>query len=94
VNLGPDVPVESLRLALTVHRPTLVYLSLTSRRVTPRFFAGFPRLFEAAQERGAALVVGGQGLTPKVQDRLVASAFGTRLAHLRAFAAGMTRKRA
>jgi len=93
VNLGPDVPVESLQLALTRHRPTLVWLSVTSRRVTPRFFAGYPRLFEAARERGAGLVLGGQGITPKLQDHLVATAFGTRLAHLKAFASGTTRMR-
>src|SRR5262245_24494892 len=82
VNLGPDVPATSLELALTRHRPRLVWLSITSRRVTPRFFEGYPRLFAAAQQRGAALVVGGQGLTQKLQDQLIATAFGTRLAHL------------
>ena len=35
---------------------------------------------------GAAVMVGGQGTTAELQDRLVASAFGTRLAHLKAFA--------
>jgi excisionase family DNA binding protein len=89
-NLGPDVPVESLQLALLRDRPALVWLSVTSRRVARRFFAGYPRLFKAAQERGVALVLGGQGLTPKLQDQLVATAFGTRLAHLKAFASAVT----
>ena len=93
VNLGPDVPVSSLQLAITRHRPTLVWLSITSRRVTPRFFAGYPELFAAALERGAGLVIGGQGLTPKLQDQLVATAFGTRLTHLKTFASGVTRTR-
>ena len=90
VNLGPDVPVSSLQLAFMRHRPKLVWLSITSRRVTPRFFTGYPELFAAAQERGAGFVIGGQGLTPKLQDQLVATAFGTRLTHLKAFATGVT----
>jgi methanogenic corrinoid protein MtbC1 len=92
LNLGPDVPADSLRLGVTRHRPRLVWLSITSRRLAPQFLKGYPRLFEAVQQRGADLVVGGQGLTPALQDQLVATAFGTRLAHLRAFAASWRRE--
>lgn len=93
LNLGPDVPVDSLRVAVTRHRPRLVWVSITSRRLTPRFLGGYPRLFAVVQERGAGLVLGGQGLTPALQDQLVATAFGTRLAHLKAFATGARRGR-
>jgi FKBP-type peptidyl-prolyl cis-trans isomerase (trigger factor) len=54
------------------------------------FFEGYPRLFEAAQAKGASLVIGGQALTPQLEDRLVASGFGTRLVHLKAFAGSLT----
>jgi len=36
-------------------------------------------------------VIGGQGLTPKLQDQLVATSFGTQPAHLKAFASSATR---
>ena len=90
VNIGPNTPVASLLEAVMRHRPRLVWLSVTSMKPRAAFFEGYPRLFHAAQARGASLVIGGQGLTPKLQDGLVASGFGTRLAHLKAFARSLT----
>ncbi len=86
INMGPNTPAASLLEAITYHAPRLVWLSITSHQLQPSFFVDYPRMFAAAQERGAMVAVGGQGVTPDVQDRLVASAFGTRLAHLKAFA--------
>jgi excisionase family DNA binding protein len=90
VNIGPNTPVSSLLEAVTRHRPRLVWLSVTSMKPSASFFEGYPRLFEAAQAKGASVIIGGQGLTATLQDRLVASGFGTRLAHLKAFATGAT----
>ncbi len=86
VNLGPNTPVESLGEAIDRHRPRLVWLSITSLSPRPAFFDGYPRVFEAAEAGGTRVALGGQGVTPALQDRLVAHAFGTRVAHLRAFA--------
>jgi excisionase family DNA binding protein len=86
VNLGPDTPVASLCRAVESYRPRLIWISLTSHGVPPRFEQEYPRLRQAARAVGAAVMVGGQGTTAELQDRLVASAFGTRLAHLKAFA--------
>lgn len=86
LNTGPNTPVASLLEALRRHRPRLVWLSVTSVKPDESFFADYPRFFEAAQAAGASVVIGGQGLTDALQDRLVASGFGTRLAHLKAFA--------
>ena len=90
VNIGPNTPVASLLEAVTRHGPRLVWLSVTSMKPRASFFEGYPRLFERVQAKGARLVIGGQGLTPALQDRLVASGFGTRLAHLKAFARSLT----
>lgn len=86
LNLGPNTPARSLLQAITDHAPKLVWLSITSHQVAAAFFENYPRLFAAAQERGTRVAVGGQGVTPDVQDRLIANTFGTRLAHLTAFA--------
>lgn len=86
LNLGPDLPLASLRRAVEAHRPRLVWLSLSLHGVQPRFFEDYPRLLDAARGVGAAVMLGGQGVTTELQNRLVASAFGTRLAHLKAFA--------
>jgi excisionase family DNA binding protein len=90
VNLGPNTPVASFRQAIDRHAPRLVWISVTSLSPRPDFFEGYPPLFEAAEARGIRVALGGQGLTAELQDRLVASAFGTRLAHLKAFARTLT----
>ncbi len=86
INLGPDTPVHSLLEAIVAYNPRLVWLSITSVELRPVFFEDYPRLFEAAQTHGVRIMIGGHGATADIQDRLVASAFGTRLAHLKAFA--------
>jgi excisionase family DNA binding protein len=86
LNLGPDSPMPSLRKAVETHRPRLVWVSLTSHGVSPAFAEGYPRLAESARAAKAAVMLGGQGITRELQDRRIASAFGPRLAHLKAFA--------
>jgi excisionase family DNA binding protein len=86
LNLGPETPMLSLAAAVHEHRARLVWISLTSRQPAAAFLDAYPRLVEATRAARAGVIVGGQGLTPELQHRLVASAFGTRLAHLREFA--------
>ena len=86
INIGPNTPIDSFLEAIRVHGPQLVWLSVTSLSPRAAFFEDYPRMFEAAAARGVQVAVGGQGLTADLQDRLVASAFGTRLAHLKTFA--------
>lgn len=89
LSLGPDVPIASLGAAVARLRPRLAWVSLTSMQVRPAFFDGYDAFYAQCAAQGVAVAIGGQGLTPGRQDRLVASAFGTRLAHLRAFARGL-----
>jgi MerR family transcriptional regulator, light-induced transcriptional regulator len=86
MNIGPDTPTASLGEAIDRHAPRLVWLSVTARDLPPTFFEHYPRLYERAHARGIGVAIGGQGVTRALQDRVVASAFGTRLAHLKAFA--------
>lgn len=90
INLGPHTPAWSLREAIEQHRPRLAWLSITSPHPAAAFLADYPHVLEAAQARRVSLIVGGQGLTAALQHRLVATAFGFRLAHLRAFVLGIT----
>jgi MerR family transcriptional regulator, light-induced transcriptional regulator len=89
LSLGPDVPIASLGAAVGQLRPRLVWVSLTSALVRPAFFQSYDAFYESCVRQGVAVAIGGQGITPALQDRLVASAFGSRLAHLRAFARGL-----
>jgi excisionase family DNA binding protein len=86
LNLGANVPASSLRTAIERHRPRLVWISITSTAVAPAFFGGYPAAYEAAERGGAAVILGGQGLTPVLQREALATAFGSRLAHLKALA--------
>jgi hypothetical protein len=86
VNLGPETPMTALATAVRQYRPRLVWLSITTQRPASAFLDDYPRLIEATRTCLAGLIVGGQGVTPELQHRLVAAAFGTRLAHLREFA--------
>lgn len=92
LNLGPDVPLASLRNAVAHHKPRLVWLSVTSLENRPMFFGDYPTLLTAAQAQGTVVVLGGQGLTPALQDRLAAPAVGARLAELKAFAVDARRR--
>jgi methanogenic corrinoid protein MtbC1 len=85
LNLGPETPMSTLAGAVREHRPRLVWLSITTRRPSPAFLDEYPQLLAAAREGRAGIIVGGQAVTPELQDHLVAAAFGTRLAHLREF---------
>jgi excisionase family DNA binding protein len=86
INVGPDTPARSFREAIDQRRPRLVWLSITSPDPASGFLDEYPRVFEAAQAQGTSLMLGGQGLTAALRDRFLATAFGFRLAHLRAFA--------
>jgi excisionase family DNA binding protein len=86
LSLGPETPMASLAAAVRQHRPRLVWISITSQHPAPAFLEGYARLVDATRAERAAIIVGGQGLTSELQHRLVAAAFGTRLAHLREFA--------
>jgi methanogenic corrinoid protein MtbC1 len=86
INIGPNTPIDSFVEAIRVHGPQLVWLSVTSLSPRAAFFDDYPHMFEAAAARGGQVALGGQGLTADLRDRLVASTFGSRLAHLKAFA--------
>ncbi len=92
VSSGPHTPLPALAQAVRTHRPRLVWLSMAARDGPPGFVERYAELREAARAAGASVMLGGQGLTPELQDGLVASAFGTRLAHLRAFAETLARR--
>jgi excisionase family DNA binding protein len=91
VNLGPETPMTALATAVRQPRPRRVWLSITSQRPASAFLDDCPRLIEATRTCLAGLIVGEQGVTPALQHRLVAAAFGTRLAHVREFARTLRR---
>ena len=85
-SLGNMLPFDTLAHALRQDRPALMWLSVSTIRERDRFVAEFNLLFDAAQAAGAALVVGGQALTPDIRQMLRYTTFCDTMQHLEAFA--------
>jgi excisionase family DNA binding protein len=86
VNLGPNTPVKSLRLAVIELRPQLVWLSMSHGVADDAFRCEYLDLYRQAQAAGAALVIGGRAFEESVRTGLPYTAYGDGLAHLAAFA--------
>ncbi len=86
MSLGNMLPFDALNRALQSDRPALMWVSVTSVRDMDRFIASFNLLFDEARAVGAALVVGGQGLTADVRQHIRYTTFCDNFRHLEAFA--------
>jgi excisionase family DNA binding protein len=86
VNLGPHTPVAAFLAAIDRLRPTLVWVSVTHLPSAERFQADYMNIYRAAKERGAAVAVGGRGLTGEQRSSLPYTSFGDGMGHLAAFA--------
>ncbi len=94
MSLGNMLPFDALNRALQADRPALMWVSVTSVRDMDRFIANFNLLFDEARAVGAALVVGGQGLTADVRQHIRYTTFCDNFRHLEAFANTIRPRRA
>lgn len=85
-NLGANLPLGSLARAVRLYRPRLVFLSVSHLADADRFVRDYLEFHQAANETGAAVVVGGRALGSDLRARLPYHSFGERLAHLVEFA--------
>ncbi len=86
MNMGPNLPLESLANAVHVHRPRLVWLSINHVISVEKFLHDYRVFFAATSSTGTAVCLGGLALSPELRARLVAASFGDRMAHLAEFA--------
>lgn len=86
MNIGPNTPFESFRLALRQLRPRMLWVSCSYLADPEAFLAGYGPLYEEAKALGVAVAVGGRALTEAVRDRMNFTHHGSKLAHLEAFA--------
>jgi excisionase family DNA binding protein len=86
VNLGPNTPLKSLRLAVTELHPQLVWLSVSHAAFDASFLSQYRDLYRQTEAAGAALVIGGRALVESVRASLEYTAYGDGLTHLAAFA--------
>lgn len=88
VNLGADTPVAAINDAIGLHRPLLVWLSVSAPIGRARFDQLVKTIAGAAQEVGARLVVGGRvvaTLTPPLPSE---AHYAGSMSELGAFAKG------
>lgn len=84
-NLGPDLPLKSLARAVEAHRPRLVFLAVMHVADPIGLVDEYAEFARTAREAGAAIVLGGLGLSPGLRSRLDHDGFGGRMADLAGF---------
>lgn len=86
INLGPNTPLDSLRLALREHKPALIWLSVTHLTCPETFKRDYLDFHAEAERSGAAIVIGGQALGGELRASIPYTAYGDGLQTLGAFA--------
>jgi excisionase family DNA binding protein len=91
VNLGPHTPFAALRAAVRELRPRLVWVSATCLVEPERFVAEYREFYPEAVVAGAAVAIGGSGITEAVRTQLPYACYGDGLTHLAEFARSLYR---
>lgn len=86
VNLGPNTPLASFRVALVEFQPRLLWLSVSYLEAADVFVRQYRELYEEAVRSGVAVALGGRALTEAVRRELFYTTFGDGMTHLAAFA--------
>ena len=86
VDLGPNTPFAALLAAADEFEPKLIWLSVSHLADAERFAAEYLQFYRVTEDRGIALVLGGQAMTTELRSRLRCTTFGEKLAHLATFA--------
>lgn len=85
-SFGANLPFPTLINALNDHRPRLCWLSTSYIGSRDAFVSGCNMLYEAAQQQGTALVLGGRELDESLRRDIQYNAYCDRLIHLVGFA--------
>jgi methanogenic corrinoid protein MtbC1 len=84
--LGDSIPFSSLVRAIETSRPRIFWLSVAHVANDADFVSRFHELSAACQSTGAALVVGGRGVTTELRKELAYSTFCDTMRQLESFA--------
>ncbi len=85
-NFGVNIPIDSFCTALQLHKPRLIWISVGYIADQASFIHGITKLFGSAREHGAALALGGRGLTSELRKVLQYSAYCESFRDLASFA--------
>ncbi|MFN0056593.1 MAG: helix-turn-helix domain-containing protein [Planctomycetales bacterium] len=90
-SLGASLPMSSLATAIRECRPRLFWLSVSFVADPVAFITQFPLLNAAADEVGAAIVVGGFAMQGVIRQQIRYSGFCDTMQHLEQFAKSISR---
>lgn len=85
-SLGTSLPFASLATAIRENRPRLFWVSVSYIADPVVFLQEFPTLNAAAEDVGAAIVVGGFAMRGEIRQQIRYSAFCDTMQHLEQFA--------
>jgi excisionase family DNA binding protein len=86
INLGPNTPLASFRVAISELKPRLVWLSVSYLPDPQKFHTDYGAFYDQALAAGVALAAGGQAIQNSVQGVLPATCYGSCLSDLAKFA--------
>jgi len=85
-NLGSGIPFSSIRTAILHQEPRLVWLSISYIADENAFRQRMSELWGTCDERGVALLIGGQSFTETWRKELRYSCYAESFSHTRNFA--------
>lgn len=86
VNLGPNTPLASFRLALRELKPRLMWLSANYLIDPQTFINEYRAFYHEAEQAGVVVAIGGQGMQGSLRAIIPYTFHGDSLTHLAAFA--------
>ncbi len=84
--IGFQLPARAVVDAIRAVRPRLVWLSVSAPQSADAFAAEYRQVYLGARQVGAAMLIGGRGLTPKLLARIEFSAYARTVREAMGFA--------
>jgi methanogenic corrinoid protein MtbC1 len=86
INLGPHLPMSALERAIADLKPRLVWLCVSHIADLEEFVTAYTKMYALAERHGAAVAIGGRGLSESIRRRMSYTTYGDGLSQLAAFA--------
>lgn len=92
MNLGSNLPLETIRSAVLDHRPRMLWLSISHLEDETRFVEEYHEFYSQLPD-GLTVVVGGRALHDRLRPQLGYTGFCDNLRQLHAFATALLQRR-
>lgn len=92
MNLGSNLPLDTIASAVSDHRPKMLWLSISHIEDEAAFMENYSKFYEALP-KSLAVVVGGRALTDRLRPQLDYTAFCDNMRQLKSFATALMSRR-